>query len=69
MIGQIGLGESGGVSRYSPDYAVPPRIHLADGNQALSEASFDYRPPQENREAWLSRPDRSHIRIDSPPRV
>ena len=63
MIGQIGLGESGGVSRYSPNQAVPPQIHLAGSSQVLSEASFDYRPPQENREAC----DLNHLK--SNPRV
>jgi len=67
MIGQIGLGESGGVSRYSPDQAVPPQIHSVGDNQALSEVSSDSRPPQENREAWLPHPDKSHTRIGSPP--
>lgn len=37
MIGQIGLGESGGVIDCSLNLAVPLRIRLAGGNQAPNE--------------------------------
>ena len=44
MIGQVGLGESGGVSDRFADSALPPQIHQVAGNQGLNEVSFDYRP-------------------------
>ena len=50
-----------------PVFLVPPRIHLAADNQALSEVSSDYKPPQENMEALLSHPDKSHTPIGTPP--
>lgn len=46
MVGQVGLGESGGVPPLVVDRSVGSQSPLAIGSQGLSEASFDYRPPR-----------------------
>ncbi len=44
MIGQIGLGESGGVIHCSPVQPIVSQSHPVAGNQAPSEVSCGYRP-------------------------
>ena len=50
MVGQIGLGESGGVSHWSLNSTLPPQIRWMVGNQALNKISFYYKPLQGDRQ-------------------
>jgi hypothetical protein len=67
MTGKKWLEESDRVPFRSIDLASESHIYWVDDIPGISEVFSDYRPLQGNREAWLSRPGKSHTHIDSPP--
>jgi len=46
MVGQVGLGESGGVARSLVEQAETLQTHSVGGSPEPNEASSDSRPPQ-----------------------
>ena len=46
MIGQVGLGESGGVPPVVLGRSIGPQSHSVSDSPMPNEASSDYRPPR-----------------------